>query len=146
MSAHIPRRFIREVRERAGNCCEYCRLPQDSQEATFHVDHVLPRSHGGPTVLQNLALACVACSLRKAARRYARDPRTGKQVPLFDPRRERWSDHFAFTKRWKVRGRSPVGRATVEALGINRPAIVAIRTELALLERFPPEPGPEPIP
>lgn len=99
MSSHVPRGLVSEVRERAANLCEYCLLSQASQEATFHVDHIVPRSRGGATTLENLALACVSCSLRKAARHRARDPRTGKLVPLFNPRLDIWSDHFAFTKR-----------------------------------------------
>jgi len=94
---------------------------------------------GGETTLENLALACVACSLRKAARRQVRDSRSGKQLPVFNPRHDQWHRHFAFTKPWRVRGRTPTGRATVEALGMNRPIAVSIRSELALLGRFPPE-------
>jgi 5-methylcytosine-specific restriction endonuclease McrA len=59
----------RRVVERAQNRCEYCGLAQASQEAAFHVDHAVPVSVGGPTRLDNLALACVSCSLRKGARR-----------------------------------------------------------------------------
>ena len=137
MSLQIPLRLVKLVRERAGDVCEYCVLPQASQEATFHVDHVLPRSQNGPTQLENLALACVTCSLRKAARTTAIDPRTGNAVPLFNPRTDIWSEHFAFTTTWRLRGRTPVGRATIEVLGMNRPAIVLIRRELVLLNRFP---------
>lgn len=137
MSPQIPVRLIRQVRQRADDICEYCCLPQASQEATFHVDHVLPRAHGGPTELANLALACVTCSLRKSARTSAVDPKTGNTVALFNPRTDDWSDHFAFTVTWKVRGRTETGRATIEALGMNRSAIVMIRRELVLLNRFP---------
>ena len=97
MSPQIPVRLLRQVRHRAGDVCEYCRLPQASQEATFHVDHVSPRSQGGPTELANLALACVTCSLHKAARTTATDPKTGKPASVFNPRTENWSDHFAVT-------------------------------------------------
>ena len=137
MSPQIPVRLVKLVRERAGDVCEYCILPQASQEATFHVDHVLPRSQNGPTELANLALACVTCSLRKAARTAANDPRTGNAVRLFSPRSDLWTDHFAFTTTWRLRLRTPTGRATIEALGMNRPAIVLIRRELVLLNRFP---------
>ena len=137
MSPQIPVRLIRQVRQRADDVCEYCRLPQASQEATFHVDHVSPRSQGGPTELANLALACVTCSLRKSARTTAADPKSGNTVALFNPRTDDWSDHFAFTATWKVRGRTETGRATIEALGMNRSAIIMIRLELVLLNRFP---------
>ena len=57
----------------------------------FHIDHVVPRSARGKTMLSNLALACVSCSLRKAARLTATDPETSREMPLFNPRREIWN-------------------------------------------------------
>jgi hypothetical protein len=127
----------RQVVERAGGRCEYCGLTQVGQEAAFHVDHAVPVSAGGPTNLDNLALACVSCSLRKGARRVAPDPQTGGAVALFNPRRDAWRVHF----RWdgvRVVGLTPTGRATVEALRMNRPLAWAIRAEKAHRGRHPP--------
>ena len=131
MSSHIPTRLARQVRRRARYCCEYCRLPQKMQEATFHIDHVKPKAKGGATKLDNLALACVTCSLRKAARTKAKDPRTRKFSRLFNPRSDTWDEHFRITATFRIRGLTSSGRATIRALGMNRNAIVAIRRELA---------------
>ena len=139
MSGHIPAQLVRQVRERAGDVCEYCRVPQASQEATFHVDHILPRIVGGATSADNLALACVSCSLRKSARVTAPDPADGREVPLYHPRKDEWGQHFSMAVDFRFEGRSPTGRATIKALGMNRPAIVAIRRELRLLGRFDPQ-------
>jgi HNH endonuclease len=136
MSGYIPARLVRAVRERANNTCEYCLLPQHSQEATFHVDHVVPRSKGGLTSLNNLALACVTCSLRKAARVLVRDRHSGEHVRLFHPREDDWNEHFRFMPNWRIEGRTAIARATISALGMNRLAIVAIRRRLASLGRF----------
>jgi hypothetical protein len=125
------------VRERAASRCEYCGLSQAGQEATFHVDHIVPRRMAGPTRADNLALACVSCSLRKEARRSAIDPATGRRASLFHPRRQRWTDHF----HWEgvhVAGLTPTGRATVAALRMNRPLILALRQEETLRGRHPP--------
>jgi hypothetical protein len=106
------------------------------QEATFHVDHVVPVAAQGKTEAENLALACVSCSLHKAAKQVANDPDTGEDVPLFNPRRQYWSEHF----RWegvRIVGLSPTGRATVVALRMNRPGILSIREEEILLGRHP---------
>ncbi len=135
--SHIPAHLRRRVIRRAGQRCEYCRLSQRGQAATFHVDHVVPVVAGGPTTLDNLALACVSCSLRKAARQRADAPQSGQSVPLYDPRRSAWNTHF----RWndaRVSGITATGRATVEALKMNRPLMVAIRREEAALGRHPP--------
>jgi hypothetical protein len=134
----IPAAFARIVRARAGQACEYCRLPQATQEATFHVDHIRPRAAGGRTAIANLALACVGCSLRKGARVTGFDAVTGRSVALFDPRRSRWPDNFEWTRSWPVKGITATGRATIAALGMNRPSLIGIRQELARLRKFPP--------
>lgn len=126
-----------EVVLRARNRCEYCLLSQLGQEATFHVDHVVPRAVGGRTEENNLALACVSCSLRKWARETATDPDSGEDVPLFSPRTHVWGEHFRWEEE-RVVPLTPTGRATVAALAMNRPVIVAIRHEEAILGRHPP--------
>jgi hypothetical protein len=126
-----------EVVLRAGNRCEYCRLSQLGQEAVFHIDHVVPRVADGPTAADNLALACVSCSLRKWAKQTATDPDSGEEVPLFNPRRQNWAEHF----RWegeRVVPLTPTGRATLAALSMNRPIILAIRQEEAARGGHPP--------
>jgi len=134
MSNHIPVRLARKVRERANDCCEYCHLSQEWQEATFHIDHVTPKAAGGKTALNNLALACVTCSLRKGARVTAREPRSGKPVKLFNPRLDQWDAHFQLTSSFRLRGLTSRARVTIKALGMNRVAVVAIRRELSGLQ------------
>jgi hypothetical protein len=132
----ITRRLRASVLNRAGNRCEYCQLSQQGQEATFHIDHVIPRTAGGPTTHDNLALACVGCSLRKGARQHAADPETAVETPLFNPRTDSWQEHF----RWNtsiLQGTTPTGRATVVALALNRPLLLAIREEESFLGRHP---------
>ena len=141
MSGHIPAALVRDVIARASDLCEYCQLPQETQEVTFHVDHILPRVQDGPTVLENLALACVTCSLKKSARTHAIDPKTGEEIQLFNPRSDEWLDHFAFSDNGSIAPQTPIGRATADLLAMNRPAIVLIRRELAILGRFPPSRG-----
>ena len=135
--SEVPADLRRQVVGRARDRCEYCGLSQSSQEAAFHIDHVIPVRAGGPTVLGNLALACVSCSLRKGARQSTIDPQTQREVPLFNPRADRWSDHF----RWddvRVVGLTATGRATVAALQMNRPLVLEIRREEAARNRHPP--------
>jgi hypothetical protein len=133
----IPARLRRLVIRGAANRCEYCGLAQEGQEATFHVDQVIPRVAGGETVAENLALACVSCSLRKAARQSAIDPHSGSEVTLYNPRRHAWHEHFGWEGVYLV-GRTAIGRATVAALAMNRALILAIRQELVTLGRHPP--------
>jgi hypothetical protein len=134
----VPSSLHAEVVIRAGNRCEYCRLSQLGQEAAFHLDHVVPRAAGGPTVLENLALAYVSCSLRERAKQTAPDPDSGEEVPLFNPRTQVWAEHFCWDGLRMV-PLTPIGRATVAALALNRPLILAIRLEEAARGRHPPE-------
>ena len=134
---YIPVELRQLVNDRAAGRCEYCSLSQDGQEATFHIDHVVPVAVGGQTVVQNLALACVSCSLRKAARQTAPDPHTGKEVPLYNPRQDKWPEHFEWNE-MRLVSHTATGRATVEALAMNRAVILSIRQEETLLGRHPP--------
>jgi hypothetical protein len=127
----------RDVEVRAQQRCEYCRMHQALQGATFHVEHILPSSQGGPSDLANLAWACPSCNLHKSDRTLVPDPDSTLMVPLFHPRNDRWIDHFQWDGR-RVLGRTPVGRATVFALDLNSPRRLLIRQAEELFGLFPP--------
>ena len=86
--------------------------------AAFHVDHIIPKQHGGSDDPSNLALACYHCNLRKGPNLTGIDPDTGALVPLFHPRQARWEDHFALHETLIV-GLTPTGRTTVRVLQMN---------------------------
>ena len=84
------------VQQRAGNRCEYCRLPQSvAASVRFHVEHIRPRQHGGTDDIENLALACPNCNWRKGSNLTAVDSETGQLAMLFNPRSDQWHEHFA---------------------------------------------------
>ena len=134
--SYIPSTLRKSVIRRAENICEYCRLSQKGQEATFHIDHVFPVVSGGTTVIENLALACVSCSLRKGAKQIAVDSETMTEVSLFNPRVDDWNEHFQWNEIVLV-GKTSKGRATIETLDLNRRIILAIREEEVLSGRHP---------
>lgn len=128
----------REVEQRAGGRCEYCCMHQALQGATFHVEHIIPRSRGGETTQANLAWACPGCNLRKSDRIEGVDPLTGEAIRLYNPRTDKWSHHF----RWEGYDVVPltgVGRVTVAALDLNHPRRLQIRRVEQLFDLFPPE-------
>lgn len=133
----IPRTLREEVAQRDDEQCRYCGLRQFGNVATFHIDHITPRSRGGATSLQNLALQCPNCSLHKSNRVDAEDPATGERVTLFNPLTDVWRIHFELAANGAVTGRTPTGRATVIALGMNLPnarIARALQITLGLLE------------
>lgn len=94
-SERVPRTLARQVARRAHWRCEYCLSPAAYSTQPFEVDHIIPRSKRGRTVLKNLAFSC-GCNSYKAHRTQARDSQTGRLVALFNPRRQLWSRHFAW--------------------------------------------------
>lgn len=127
--ARLPPALRQKVIEAARGRCAYCRSPEDLMGVTFEVDHVVPRSARGKTRLDNLCLSCPTCNRHKATRLSARDPASGRLVRLFRPNHDDWADHFEWGEDGtQIVGRTPTGRATVEALHFNRPVMLALRT------------------
>jgi hypothetical protein len=109
----------RRVRARASDRCEYCGMAQVHDPFfTFHIEHIIPRQHGGGDDLSNLALACVQCNSHKGPNLAGIDPETGEITPLFDPRKQNWEEHFERREAWII-GRTPTGRTTVRVLAMN---------------------------
>ena len=117
------------VRERADNRCEYCLLHQEYCEFTHHIEHIISKQHGGRDAVDNLALACHRCNLKKGPNLTGVDPVTGELAPLFHPRRNRWEEHFAF-QNTRIEGLTPTGRATVQLLAMNDARRLELRLEL----------------
>ncbi len=117
------------VRERADNRCEYCLLRQEYCEFTHHIEHIVSKQHGGRDAVDNLALACHRCNLKKGPNLTSVDPETGEPTPLFHPRRNRWEEHFAFQD-IRIEGLTPTGRATVQLLAMNDARRLELRSEM----------------
>jgi hypothetical protein len=108
------------VTERAGAHCEYCRAPQVVTGATYHIEHIIPKARGGESDPSNYALCCITCNGHKAHHVTGIDPKSGKEIPLFDPRRDRWERHFRFSDaNLEIVGITAKGRATIDRLMMN---------------------------
>jgi hypothetical protein len=135
----VPAKLKRAVIARAQGCCEYCRNQVQFAMQSFSIEHIKPRQTEGETVLDNLALACEGCNVHKHTRTQAIDPASGDIAPLFNPRRQRWDEHFSWnTDSTIIIGLTPVGRATVEALKMNRRGVVNLRRVLCAMGEHPP--------
>src|SRR5215213_8798662 len=85
------------VRARAANACEYCQRRQGASPIyRMQIEHITPRKHGGGDELDNLALACSECNLKKSSDLAGLDPESGLLIRLYHPRRDQWDDHFAW--------------------------------------------------
>lgn len=121
---HVPRWLRERVPAQAGHRCGYCRTSEEITGSPLVIDHFLAEVLGGPTTERNLWMACGHCNLIKGDRVTAHDPLTEEFVLLFNPRLQRWRDHFQWTDDGvRILGLTPIGRATVEALQLNRPPL-----------------------
>lgn len=108
------------IRERAKYVCEYCHSPERLSANRFTVDHVIPKSLGGSDEIDNLALACRRCNERRYNFVAGFDPETQEIVPIFNPRRQKWEEHFVWVDQGVVIGGiTPIGRATCIRLDLN---------------------------
>ena len=134
---HIPVSLRRLVTDRAYACCEYCLMPQAVAAGMHQIDHLVALKHGGATVSDNLALACIDCNQFKGSDLAAIDPVERVIVPLFNPRLQHWSNHFQLVG-VRIVGLTPVGRATIALLRLNDEARLIDRQMLSDARLYPP--------
>ena len=119
------------VLRRAGDRCEYCRLPQAAEpDARFHIEHIVARQHGGADDEANLALACHRCNRHKGTNLSGIDPASDRPALLFHPRRENWEEHFRM-EQFEIVGLTSTGRTTLSLLQMNAPVRVELRRWIA---------------
>ncbi|NUM46589.1 MAG: HNH endonuclease [Anaerolineales bacterium] len=134
----IPARLKKMVAERAGNRCEYCLSPLEFSIDPFVTEHILPKSRGGKSTLDNLAFACQGCNGQKYNKTEAEDPVTGELVPLYHPRQDDWKKHFTWSEGYTILiGLTNIGRATIAELDLNRLGVINFRRVLLLLNEHP---------
>ena len=138
--AHVPRKLRQVVVQRAHACCEYCLSQEQFSTQTFSIDHIIPDEQGGEIIAENLALSCQGCNNHKYTKTEGYDPITHRMVPLYHPRRHSWNEHFVWNEDCTlILGVTPIGRATVDALHLNRAGVVNLRQLLSQAKRHPPE-------
>lgn len=126
--ARVPDESRARVRADSGDRCGYCLARQQYVLGQLEIEHIVPRALGGTNDEDNLWLACSMCNTFKGVRTHGIDPATSEAVLLFNPRRQRWTEHFAWTDRGLViAGLSACGRATVLALRLNNTIAVTVR-------------------
>ncbi len=130
----MPREYVapeldRRVREAAKHRCGYCLSPQRLVMARLEIEHIIPVARGGTADESNLWLSCPLCNRFKGDRTAALDPESGEEIPLFNPRLQRWSEHFRWTvDGLRIVGLTSTGRATVAALHLaDDPDAIEVR-------------------
>ncbi len=127
---YISAALRRLVIERANGCCEYCRMSQVVGWLPYQIDHIRSEKHGGETIEANLCFSCVRCNSHKGSDIAGEDPVTKQAAFLFNPRRQKWVDHFRLN-RAVIEPLSPEGRVTSYVLQLNHDERIVER-EIAL--------------
>lgn len=131
-----PAALQRFVQSRALDRCEYCLLSASDAGLAHEIDHVISRKHGGASDVENLAFACYLCNRYKGSDIASVHPATGDLVRLYDPRRDRWMEHFRINGPI-IEPLTRVGAATAQLLRLNLTDRVLERRLLQSLNRYP---------
>ncbi|MCP4007443.1 MAG: HNH endonuclease [bacterium] len=127
-SSYVPKALRQRISEQARDRCGYCLSQEAIVGAPMEIEHIFPKSLGGLTAEENLWLACSFCNEYKGDRYTAEDPESGRIVLLFNPRHDAWNEHFAWVDAGaRILGKTPIGRATVNTLRLNRRPLVRSR-------------------
>jgi hypothetical protein len=136
ISFALREKIIRQARHR----CGYCLRDEALLGMPLTIDHIIPQAAGGPTIEENLWLACRRCNEFKGSQTHAPDPQTGEIVTLFNPRLQIWAEHFFWSENGtEIVGRTSCGRATMIALKMNNPEIVVARRLWVSAGWWPPQ-------
>jgi hypothetical protein len=135
---YVSAELRRLVISRADSLCEYCLLHADDTFFGCEVDHIISIKHGGLTREENLAYACLLCNRNKGSDIASIIPGTDERVRFFNPRVDRWHDHF----RLGVDGiaivpLTPIGEATSRIFRLNSSERLLEREALVLTGRYP---------
>jgi hypothetical protein len=137
--SRVPKALREELFGVARGCCEYCLSQAIFSPSPFSIEHIVPRADGGRNEIGNLALACMGCNGHKYASQTGLDPLTGERSRLYHPRQDTWSEHFRWSDDYAyIVGLTPIGRATVARLHLNRSGVVNLRKTLRRVGLHPP--------
>ncbi len=138
--AYIPKALRQKVSNQAHHRCGYCLTSETIVGTLMEIDHIVPKSFGGLTEEANLWLTCSQCNDHKNNRVSGFDASTGKIVGLFNLRTQDWNEHFNWTVAGdEIIGKTPIGRATVITLELNREELVRARQLWLIAGWHPPK-------
>lgn len=136
MSSHVSAELRRRISERADHPREYCLVHEDDTFFGCQVDHIISEKHGGETAPDNLSYACAFCNRSKGTDIGSLSRRNRKLTRFFNPRSDRWSEHFKFDAAAIV-PLTDIGEVTATILGFNSFDRILERNALIEIGRYP---------
>jgi hypothetical protein len=137
---YIPIAIQRKIKELSNGYCEYCLHPENHSTDFFQFDHIIPIVEGGSNELKNLARCCGFCNNLKKGKTHYFDSVTNSLFPIFNPRKEIWTDHFEWSDDFLLlHGLTKTGQATIDLLQLNRENLQNLRSVLHRGDLHPPK-------
>jgi hypothetical protein len=136
MSNYVSEDLRRLVAVRADFLCEYCLIHEDDTFYGCQVDHIISVKHGGATEPDNLAYACAFCNRQKGSDIGSILWQTGEFVRFFNPRADRWADHFRLNG-FTIEPLTGIGEVTARILGFNTIERLLEREMLVMMNTYP---------
>ena len=137
MTSYISADLRRQVQMRANDLCEYCLIHEDDTVFGCQVDHIVSEKHQGETEADNLCYACAICNRSKGTDIGSIAPSTGDYVRFYNPRTDRWGDHFDLNEA-QIVPKTTIGEATAKTLGFSGSERIQEREALRSVGRYPP--------
>ena len=134
---YISPELRRLVAERADRICEYCLIAEADRSSSYQIDHIISVKHGGLTILDNLAYACIYCNLQKGTDLGSINWRTSSPVRFFNPRRDFLGEHFLLNEN-VIQSITDIGEVTTRILEFNSEDRILERLALTAVGRYPP--------
>lgn len=134
MSRYLSAEVRQLVAARADYLCEYCLIAEDDTFFGCEVDHVISLKHGGSSEVENLAYACVFCNRQKGSD--IGSISSGEFSRFFNPRTDRWSDHFRLTGS-SIQPLTLIGEVTARILNFNSADRILERRALQEANKYP---------
>jgi len=140
MNRYISKSTKDKVYKRAKGFCEYCLSPFEFLPSPYNIEHIIPISKGGSNELENLALSCFGCNLKKLDKLSGIDPLTKQETKLYNPRVDKWTTHFTWNKDFTlIIGQTKIGRTSIFILKLNRNELINLRALLVVFGEMPPK-------
>ncbi|HJR07515.1 MAG TPA: HNH endonuclease signature motif containing protein [Pyrinomonadaceae bacterium] len=136
MSRYLSAEVRQLVAARADYLCEYCLIAEDDTFFGCEVDHVISLKHGGSSEVDNLAYACVFCNRQKGSDIGSISLESGEFSRFFNPRTDRWSDHFRLTGN-SIQPLTLIGEVTARILNFNTADRILERRALQEANKYP---------
>lgn len=133
---YVSAELRRLVASRAQRLCEYCLIAEADTFFGCEIDHIVSEKHGGPTQGENLAYACVPCNQAKGSDVGSIHRESGEIVRFFNPRTDRWADHFLLVGS-RIEGLTSIGAVTARILAFNACERLLERQRLQGMDRYP---------